>query len=136
MPSTPYASPGRSLRRAVIVSAITAPMCAVAAFAAQWNGLTSTATRGWYESTTDRHITTPNDTIKMFKTWGCTVEGLRIFVMDKTTHTEIGATRTFFPNGVEQTFASNVNGHPVFHNVYQIASTTANSCDWTAQEWY
>jgi hypothetical protein len=131
-----YPRRSRPLSRAAIISGIglmTLALLTQAASAAQWNTLTSSAsTTSYTEWNTDRHVTTPNDTIQVQLNSGFPSGGLSWQLLDANTHVAFSATTTV--NSLATvTLASQVLDTTIFHNRTK-SNTTSGT--FSGQEWY
>lgn len=110
---------------------------APAALAAQWNGVAGTvySDGSWYTSSVNRHVTTPNDTIKAYCT-GLPGGGLVWRILKTDNVTQIGSTRYYTATNYTQVFASGVLSGTVFHNSTREYYAHNSPYNWEAQEWY
>lgn len=102
-----------------------------AAVAAQWNSISGSSTTSWFESTNDRHVTTPNDTVQV-QLGSFPSGGLSWNLIDASTGTVFTSTKTVDTTSVV-TLATGVLNGTVFHNHYKSNTTSGN---FSGQEWY
>jgi hypothetical protein len=109
------------------------------AVAAQWNsyGGVVYSDGSWFTSTNDRHVTTPNDTIKTYLN-SSPGGGLTIRLLKASTGAQFGSTLNFgsTQTGVTKVFATGVLDNTVFHNQFRETTAHIGPYNWDGQEWY
>jgi hypothetical protein len=101
--------------------------------AAQWNSISGQASgTSWYTSSTNRHITTPNDTVQI-QLDSAPSGGLYWNLINANNGQVFTSTKTVYGNSVVVTLATNVASGTVFHNHYK---GVYNGGNFNGQEWY
>jgi hypothetical protein len=100
--------------------------------AAQWNSISGSASTSWYTSSTNRHITTPNDTVQI-QLYSAPSGGMYWNLVNANNGQVFTSTKTVYGNSVVVTLATGVLSGTVFHNHYRGISSGGN---FNGQEWY
>ncbi|TML57190.1 MAG: hypothetical protein E6G22_16005 [Actinobacteria bacterium] len=131
----------RFSRRFTVVGAglLTALVFTAVAAAAQWNYYSGVcySDGSWFTSTNDRHVTTPNDTIKTYLN-SSPGGGLTIRLLNANNGQQFGSTLQFgsTQTGVTKIFATGVLNGTVFHNQFRETNAHNSPYSWDGQEWY
>ena len=106
------------------------------AIAAQWNSLSGTCHSDltWAWSDKDRHVTTPNDTIKLYTT-ALPSGSLQLFVVRASDQSQFGSTVTYSSNNVTKVIATNVANSTVFNNVFR-QTQNGSGHTWSGSQYY
>jgi len=122
------------MRRKLILSlvAVVAVLSVAAvAVAAQWNSISGSSTTSWFTSATDRHVTTPNDTIQI-QLPTRPAGGEYWNLVDHNTGQVFTQTKTIQSSSVV-TLATGVLNGTVFNNHYRSVNTPGS---FSGQEYY
>jgi hypothetical protein len=114
-----------------VIAGTALALSATAAQAAQWNSINGqNAVNGlWFQSTSQRHVTTANDTIQV--QLNNVPAGQQWKIINAATGAQIGSIKSITTTAAV-TLATGVNGNPTFYNAYK-ANTNAS---FTGNEYY
>ncbi len=110
------------------------------ALAAQWNSVNGICNQnGQYTVSSNlRHITTPNDTIKIYLT-SVPYQGLYIYAINNDTGAHLGGTPHLTSIGSQTNYAVMATAQPsgmVFRNVFAQGAAGGGTPNWTGSQFY